>query len=73
MPAKPPAGAGPGQETGKDKGTATGKEKPCPICGKPAREALRPFCSGRCRDVDLNRWLSNSYTIPGKDDDEDAD
>jgi endogenous inhibitor of DNA gyrase (YacG/DUF329 family) len=69
MPAKPPAGAGPGQETGKE----TGKEKPCPICGKPAREASLPFCSGRCRDVDLNRWLSDSYAIPGKDDDEDAD
>jgi uncharacterized protein len=69
MPAKPPAGAGPGQETGSE----TAKEKPCPICGKPAREAWRPFCSGRCRDVDLNRWLSNSYVIPARDDDEDAD
>jgi endogenous inhibitor of DNA gyrase (YacG/DUF329 family) len=67
MPAKPPAGAGPGKEAGKETG------KPCPICGKPAREATLPFCSGRCRDVDLNRWLSNSYAIPGKDDDEDAD
>jgi endogenous inhibitor of DNA gyrase (YacG/DUF329 family) len=48
--------------------------KPCPICGKPAAEASRPFCSERCRDVDLNRWLSNSYSIPAaKDDDEDAD
>ena len=70
MPAKPPADAGPGKETGK----ATSKEKPCPICGKPAVEASRPFCSERCRDVDLNRWLSNSYAIPAaKDDDEDAD
>jgi endogenous inhibitor of DNA gyrase (YacG/DUF329 family) len=71
MPAKPTAGAGPGQETGKEAGKETGK--PCPICGKPAREASLPFCSGRCRDVDLNRWLSNSYVVPGKDDDEDAD
>ena len=48
--------------------------KACPICGKPATEASRPFCSERCRDVDLNRWLSNSYAIPAaKDDDEDAD
>jgi endogenous inhibitor of DNA gyrase (YacG/DUF329 family) len=48
--------------------------KPCPICGKPATAASRPFCSERCRDVDLNRWLSNSYTIPAaKDDDEDAE
>jgi endogenous inhibitor of DNA gyrase (YacG/DUF329 family) len=63
MPAKPPADAGPGTEA----------EKPCPICGKPAQEASRPFCSGRCREVDLNRWLSNSYVVPAKDDDEDAD
>ena len=50
-----------------------GKRK-CPICGKPASEASRPFCSERCRDVDLNRWLSNSYAIPGRPEaDEDAD
>jgi len=47
--------------------------KKCPICGKPATEASKPFCSERCRDVDLNRWLSDSYRIPAaKDDDEDA-
>jgi uncharacterized protein len=51
-----------------------GSAKPCPICSKPATEASRPFCSERCRDVDLNRWLSNSYSIPAaKDDDEDAE
>ena len=73
MPAKPPARAG--KETGKETGKATGKEsgKPCPICGKPAVEASKPFCSERCRDVDLNRWLSNSYAIPAKDDEEDAE
>lgn len=38
--------------------------KPCPICGKPAVEKYRPFCSKRCADVDLNRWLSGSYVIP---------
>jgi uncharacterized protein len=64
MPADPP------KVTGRGKGSA----KPCPICRKPATPASRPFCSERCRDVDLNRWLSNSYTIPAaKDDDEDAD
>ena len=48
--------------------------KKCPICGKPANEASKPFCSERCRDVDLNRWLSNSYSIPGKPtDEEDAE
>jgi uncharacterized protein len=80
MPVKPPAhdgsGKGSAREAGKEVDKKTGKEtgKPCPICGKPAIEASRPFCSERCRDVDLNRWLSNSYAIPAaKDDDEDAD
>ena len=51
-----------------------GKAKRCPICGQPAAEAVRPFCSPRCRDVDLNRWLSGSYVIPARDDEpDDAD
>jgi endogenous inhibitor of DNA gyrase (YacG/DUF329 family) len=41
--------------------------KTCPICGKPAVEAFKPFCSKRCADVDLNRWLSGTYVIPAKD------
>ena len=41
--------------------------KTCPICGKPQSEATRPFCSSRCRDVDLNRWLSGRYIIPGRE------
>ncbi|MBN9001861.1 MAG: DNA gyrase inhibitor YacG [Rhizobiales bacterium] len=48
--------------------------KPCPICGKPATPESRPFCSERCRDVDLNRWLSGAYVVPSRDTDpEDAD
>ncbi|WP_310207169.1 DNA gyrase inhibitor YacG [Ancylobacter sp. 3268] len=39
--------------------------KPCPICGKPPVTRYRPFCSSRCADVDLHRWLSGSYSIPG--------
>jgi endogenous inhibitor of DNA gyrase (YacG/DUF329 family) len=42
--------------------------KTCPICGKPAVEAFKPFCSKRCADVDLNRWLSGNYVIPARDD-----
>jgi endogenous inhibitor of DNA gyrase (YacG/DUF329 family) len=38
--------------------------KPCPICGKPAVAATRPFCSRRCADVDLHRWLTGSYAVP---------
>jgi endogenous inhibitor of DNA gyrase (YacG/DUF329 family) len=37
----------------------------CPICGKPAAEGFQPFCSKRCADIDLNRWLKGSYSIPG--------
>lgn len=38
----------------------------CPICQKPAIPQYRPFCSKRCADVDLGRWLSGSYVIPGE-------
>ncbi|MBY0381260.1 MAG: DNA gyrase inhibitor YacG [Xanthobacteraceae bacterium] len=47
--------------------------KPCPICGKPSVEASKPFCSERCRDIDLNRWLSGSYAIPARETDPDDD
>lgn len=40
--------------------------RPCPICGKPAAPAYKPFCSKRCADVDLQRWLSGAYVIPGE-------
>ena len=42
----------------------------CPICGKPAAAALRPFCSRHCADIDLNRWLSGVYAVPVTDDEE---
>lgn len=38
--------------------------RPCPICGTPAVEQHRPFCSARCRQVDLHRWLTGAYAIP---------
>jgi hypothetical protein len=41
--------------------------RPCPICGKPSVAAFRPFCSARCADVDLNRWLSGAYVVPAGD------
>jgi endogenous inhibitor of DNA gyrase (YacG/DUF329 family) len=49
--------------------------KRCPICSKPAAETSTPFCSERCRDVDLNRWLSGSYALPGRplEDDDDVE
>jgi endogenous inhibitor of DNA gyrase (YacG/DUF329 family) len=36
----------------------------CAICGKPQDPKYRPFCSKRCADVDLHRWLTGRYTIP---------
>ncbi len=47
--------------------------KPCPVCGKPSVDATKPFCSTRCQDVDLNRWLSGGYAIPGKSVEDDPD
>ena len=41
------------------------KTAKCPICRKPAAPEHRPFCSRRCADIDLNRWLTGSYAIPG--------
>ena len=45
----------------------------CPICGKPSSEEAYPFCSKRCADIDLNRWLSGAYAIPGTEQAEEAD
>lgn len=42
------------------------QSKPCPNCKNPSVYEFRPFCSRRCKDVDLNRWLTGSYVIPGK-------
>ena len=36
----------------------------CPVCGKPAADQTKPFCSKRCADVDLYRWLKGGYAIP---------
>lgn len=46
------------------------RTKACPICGKPALETFRPFCSRRCADVDLNRWLSGVYAAPVKEEED---
>lgn len=38
----------------------------CPVCGKPRVAEHTPFCSSRCRDRDLVRWLEDGYAIPGE-------
>ncbi len=45
----------------------------CPICAKPVAVDYRPFCSRRCADVDLQRWLVGRYAIPAAPEDEDDD
>jgi uncharacterized protein len=40
----------------------------CPTCGKAADAKYHPFCSRRCADVDLARWLNESYRVPVEDD-----
>ena len=44
----------------------TNARKPCPMCKKPRSETHAPFCSQRCRDRDLNQWLSDGYAVPGR-------
>ncbi len=39
------------------------KEKPCAQCGKPAVEKFRPFCSARCKQIDLGRWFSGTFRV----------
>ena len=45
----------------------------CPICRRPAAPQYRPFCSRRCADVDLGRWLTGGYAIPAEDEAPPAD
>ena len=47
------------------KAAAAAERKTCAICGKPRDKRYDPFCSKRCADVDLHRWLSGAYVVPG--------
>ena len=38
--------------------------KNCPVCNKPTAEQFRPFCSARCANIDLGRWLGEKYKVP---------
>lgn len=49
------------------------KVRPCPECGKPSTRDNYPFCSDRCRNLDLSRWLKGSYAIPVAEDESKAD
>lgn len=64
--AKQPSGLGSNVESMR-------KAMPCPECGKPSQREFYPFCSDRCRTLDLSRWLNGSYAIPVSDDESKAD
>ncbi len=51
-------GGGPGQGPG----------RLCPLCGKTEAHDFRPFCSRRCADIDLGRWLRGAYVVPDQSD-----
>jgi uncharacterized protein len=53
-----------------ERADAPRSKSPCPICGKPAVPEFRPFCTRRCANVDLNRWLGGVYAVPVKDDED---
>jgi uncharacterized protein len=61
----------PGQ--GKPASSPFATKEACPQCGKPTVLAYRPFCSKRCADIDLSRWLNGVYAVPGKSTEEEAD
>ncbi|MEP3033314.1 MAG: DNA gyrase inhibitor YacG [Pseudoruegeria sp.] len=42
----------------------------CPVCKKATDKAYRPFCSKRCADVDLGKWLEGVYSVPSQDPEE---
>jgi endogenous inhibitor of DNA gyrase (YacG/DUF329 family) len=58
-----PAEKAPGGGQGKRR--SGGRSRRCPICGKAVAHDYRPFCSKRCADIDLGRWLRGGYALPG--------
>ena len=40
------------------------KSGQCPICKRAPLAGFHPFCSKRCADIDLSRWLGGGYSVP---------
>ncbi len=59
----PPA---PASSSGKGRVARLHPSRPCPICNGKSSTRYHPFCSLRCSNIDLNRWLSGAYVIPGE-------
>jgi endogenous inhibitor of DNA gyrase (YacG/DUF329 family) len=53
--------------TGESRTVRLRPRRPCPVCGKPSQQKYHPFCSARCADVDLHRWLGGTYAIPAEE------
>lgn len=53
--------------------SAAAPAKACPLCGAPAHARYRPFCSERCANLDLSRWLKGVYVIEGAPEPDGAD
>ncbi|HUO92081.1 MAG TPA: DNA gyrase inhibitor YacG, partial [Rhizomicrobium sp.] len=51
----------------KDSMSERSPERKCAVCGKPQAEKFKPFCSKRCADVDLSRWLKGVYSVPAEE------
>ncbi len=66
MTSRKPKATAPGADT-KAKGPA------CPMCGKPKEAQFRPFCSKRCADLDLGKWLNEDYRLPAVEPPDDWD
>ena len=45
----------------------------CPLCEQPAKAPHTPFCSRRCAQLDLGKWLTGDYAIPAHEAMEDSD
>ena len=45
----------------------TAATKPCPICGEPPDVVFKPFCSKRCKHIDLHRWFGETYRVETQD------
>ncbi|WP_373237515.1 DNA gyrase inhibitor YacG [Cohaesibacter celericrescens] len=69
----PEAQTGADAETGVGKVAGLRRARPCPICSKPSVKANYPFCSPRCKDVDLSRWFKGSYAIAAVEQDDPDD
>ncbi|MEO1493672.1 MAG: DNA gyrase inhibitor YacG [Pseudomonadota bacterium] len=50
--------------------TTTSRAGICPICKAPTVVRYRPFCSKRCADIDLGRWMTGRYSTPVEEEDD---